>query len=233
MTLIFKDIFDIITIKVSIMENLLTLIDLTPLQISFMICVGVVGLVLIFCAIFFPIRHHYIRKKFHEYYYKKIYRVAFNQDYYLINDFLFRIDDSTVMGIDHILFADRYIFIINDYFYDGDLLGNADDKSLIFVNKKGNKQYTDNPFITSEKIVSRLSMITGIDSSLMVGVVFVNNSCKCFVKSESKQFYIVQRKYFKMLIKNVESRTVGRINPVQLDSAVKAIYRLNRRKHTK
>ncbi|HNX16505.1 MAG TPA: hypothetical protein PKO28_04005 [Bacilli bacterium] len=208
----------------------LTLLNLTPLQISFVIVAAVVLALGAFCGIFFPLRHLFIKKKFRQYYYQKIYRVAFNQDYYLINDFLFRIDDSTVMGIDHILFADRYIFIINDYYYDGDLLGNADDKSLIFVNKKGNKQYTDNPFITSEKIVSRLSMITGIDSSLMIGVVLVNNSCKCFVKSESKQFYIVQRKYFKMLVKNIESRTVGRINPVQLDSAVKAIYRLNRRK---
>ncbi len=208
----------------------LALLDLNPLQISFVVVAAFVVAVSIFCAIFFPLRHLFIKRKFRKYYYKKIYQIAFNQDYYLINDFLFRIDDSTVMGIDHILFADRYVFIINDYYYEGDLLGNADDKSLIFVDKKGKKQYTDNPFITSEKIISRLSMITGIDSSLMIGVILVNNSCKCFVKSESKQFYIVQRKFFKMLVKNVESRTVGRINPVQLDSAVKAIYRLNRRK---
>lgn len=213
------------------MVDFISLVSLTSWQIVFIVCASVVLAIGLFAAIFFPLRHRYIRLKFHEYDYKKIYRVAFNRDYYLINNFLFRIDDSTVMGIDHILFADRYIYIINDYYYDGDLLGNADDKSLIFVNKKGVKQYTDNPFINSEKIVSRLSMITGIDSSLMIGVIFVNDGCKCFVKSESKQFYIVQRKYFKMLIKNVESRTVGRINPVQLDSAVKAIYRLNRRKH--
>lgn len=212
------------------MKILLVLAGLTTWQIIFTISVSLIGAIGIFCALYFPLRHSYIRKKYREYYYKKIYKVAFSRDYYLINNFLFRIDDSTVMGIDHILFGDRYIFIINDYFYEGDLLGNADDKSLIFVNRKGNKQYTDNPFITSEKVVSRLSMITGIDSSLMIGVVLVNNNCKCFVKSESKQFYVVQRKYFKMLIRNVESRTVGRINPVQLDSAVKAIYRLNRRK---
>ncbi len=208
----------------------LTLVNLNPLQISFVVVAAVVVVVSIFCAIFFPTRHFFIKKKFQKYYYKKIYQIAFNQDYYLINDFLFRIDDSTVMGIDHILFADRYIFIINDYYYEGDLLGNADDKSLIFVDKKGKKQYTDNPFVNSEKIISRLSMITGIDSSLMIGVILVNNTCKCYVKSESKQFYIVQRKFLKMLVKNIESRTVGRINPVQLDSAVKAIYRLNRRK---
>ncbi|MDD4103753.1 MAG: hypothetical protein PHU89_01930 [Bacilli bacterium] len=208
----------------------ITLANLTLIQITFVIVAAFIVAVAIFLAIFFPLRHAYLKKKFRFHYYKKIYQVAFNQDYYLINDFLFRIDDSTVMGIDHILFGDRYIYIINDYYYEGDLLGNSEDKSLIFVNKKGKKLYTDNPFLASEKIVSRLSMLTGIDSSLMIGVIMVNNSCKCFVKSDSKQFYIVQRKYFKMLIKNVESRPVGRINPVQLDSAVKAIYRLNRRK---
>lgn len=209
----------------------MTLAKLNIPQILFIVIAAVVFSLIVFLILFFSIRKRYIRKKYQEHYYKKIYQIAFNQDYYLINNFLFRIDNSTVMGIDHILFGDRYIYLILDYYYDGDLIGNAEDKSLVFVNRKGTKQYTDNPFLNSEKIMNRLSMITSIDPSLLIGVILVNDSCECFVKSSSKHIYLSQRKYLKMLIKNIESREVGKINASQLDSAVKAIYRLNRRRN--
>lgn len=199
-------------------------------QIIFIIVAIVVVIVAIGLALFFPLRKRYIKKQFKDHYYHKIYSIAFNQDYYLINDFLFKVNESVVAGVDHILFADKYIYLINDYYYDGDLTGKCDDQSLIFINEKGKKYYTDNPILLSEKILLRLSAVTGIDKSLFIGVVLINDKCRCGIEQESKQVYMIQRRKLSKLVRAIESREVARLKPDQLAQAVKAIDKLNRRK---
>ena len=156
-----------------------------------------------------------------------------DKDYYLINDFLFRIDDSHVARIDHILFADKYIYIISDSYFDGDICGKENDNSIIFINKMGQKNYEDNPLLNNKKILQKLCLITGISPSLMIGVCLINDNCRCGVSTTSKSFYLVQSAKFKSLVRAIESRDIGNINKEQLASAVKAIDKLNRTKKKK
>ena len=64
----------------------------------------------------------------------------------------------------------------------------------------------------------------------MIGIVLVNDDCKVAVQSDSKQFYIIQRKRFAALIKAIESRPVENINEAQLAKAVQSIAKQNKRK---
>ena len=48
--------------------------------------------------------------------------------------------------------------------------------------------------------------------------------------SDSKQFYIIQRKRFPALIRAIEKRPLPAINEQQLANAVQAIAKANRRK---
>ena len=109
-------------------------------------------------------------------------------------------------------------------------MGKYHDKSLIFISHRGKKCYTDNPFNQVKTLASKLSSSTGIDASLMIGIVLVNDDCKVAVQSDSKQFYIIQRKRLAALIKAIESRPVSEINQTQLAKAVQAIAKQNRRK---
>ena len=79
-------------------------------------------------------------------------------------------------------------------------------------------------------MTSKLSSSTGIDASLMIGIVLINDDCKVEVQSDSKQFYIIQRKRLPSLIKAIESRPVEPINEKQLEKAVQSIAKLNKRK---
>lgn len=203
---------------------------LTDGQLAFFIIVPVVVAIVIFFAIFIPVRNHKMKTDFKYFYYKRLYRLAMDGDYYLINNFLFRIDDSHVARIDHILFADKYIYLISDSYYDGDIIGKENDASFILVGRNGKKQYSDNPLTDNKKIVNKLSLITGINPSLLIGVCLINDNCRCSVVTTSKSFYIIQSNRFRKLLKAIESRDVGEINKDQLASAVKAINKLNRRK---
>lgn len=212
------------------MAPLSFLIELKPVQLAFFIIAPAVILIFGAICLYFPISHAYNRKHFQIHYYKRVYKVALENDYYLINQFLFKVDSSKLANVDHILFGNKYIYVITSKYYQGDLIGKYHDKSLIFISHKGKKCYTDNPFNQAKYLASKLSSSTGIDASLMIGIILVNDDCKVAVQSDSKQFYIIQRKRFASLIKAIESRPVGEINPAQLQKAVQSIAKQNKRK---
>ena len=212
------------------MANLGILTKLTNIQLAFVIIVPIVLFIVLVICIYIPVTRIYYRKHFQVHYYKRIYRVALDNDFYLINQFVFKIDSTKIASVDHILFGNKYIYILSSKYYQGDLVGKYQDKSLIFISHRGKKCYTDNPYNQVKYLASKLSSSTGIDASLMIGIILVNDDCKVAVQSESKQFYIIQRKRFGALIKAIESRPVEEINQSQLAKAVQSIAKQNKRK---
>ena len=206
------------------------LTDLKGIQLAFVIIVPIIVFLFLVVCLYFPISGAYRRKYFQIHFYKQVYRVALDNDYYLINQYVFKVDSSKNATVDHILFGNKYIYTIISKFYQGDLIGKYADKSLIFISHKGKKCYTDNPYNEAKFLTSKLSSSTGIDASLMIGIVLINDDCKVAVQSESKQFYIIQRKRFPALIKAIESRPVESINQTQLEKAVQSIAKQNKRK---
>lgn len=200
------------------------------MQLAFVIIVPIVVVLFLVIVLYFPISSAYRRRHFQTHFYKRVYKVALENDYYLINQYLFKIDTSKLAMVDHILFGEKYIYVILSKYYEGDLLGKSSDKSLIFISHKGKKCYTDNPIIQSKQLSSKLSSATGLDASLLIGIILINDDCKVEVQSDSKQFYIIQRKRFPALIKAIESRPVNEINEAQLAKAVQSIAKQNKRK---
>ncbi len=205
-------------------------IFITNGQLAFYIVVPTVILIVLGFALYFIFRSRMMKKDFKYFYYKRLYRLAMDKDYYLINNFIFKIDDSHVGRIDHILFGDKYIYLINDSYFDGDIEGKENDRSLILINKVGKKYYVDNPIIDNRNILTKLAIVTGIDKSLLISISLINDNCHSGVVTSSKNSYIIQSNKMKYLIKAIESRPIGNINAKELANAVKAIDKLNRRK---
>ena len=199
-------------------------------QLLFIIIVPSVVVIIAVVIILLLVRHKRQKIDFKMKYYKRIYKIAMDKDYYLINNFLFRIDDSHVARIDHILFAEKYIYIISDSFFDGDIIGKENDPSIVLTDKTGKKYYCDNPILNNQKLVTKLSMVTGISPQLLIGITLINDDCQCGIQTTNKSFYIIQSKKSKQLIAAIESRPINKINQEQLAKAVKAIDKLNRRK---
>ena len=226
MTLIFKVCF----VTILYMYDLRLLTSLTSIQLAFVIIVPIVVVLFLAIVLYFPISTHYKRSHFQVRFYKRVYKVALENDYYLINQFYFKVDTSKLAKVDHTIFGEKYIYVILCKYYEGDLLGKSSDKSLIFISHKGKKCYTDNPINQSKQLASKLSSSTGLDASLLIGITLINDDCKVEVQSDSKQFYIIQRKKFPALIRAIESRPVPNINEQQLAKAVQSIAKDNKRK---
>lgn len=204
--------------------------SLTTPQLIYIITVSVVASLIVFLLFFIPLRRRSIKKKYVEHYYKEIYKIALDRDYYLINNFAFKVDDSSLLRINHILFGDKYVYLINDYHFDGDIAGKAFDKSLICFSKKGKKYYIDNPIVRSKFLLDRLCIMTGLDPNIMIGVSLVNDDCSSDIISTSKQYYLVQRNKLASLIKAIESRRIGKLNEKSLEKLVHSINKMNRKK---
>ena len=226
MSLFFKVIF----VMIFYMPNINVITNLSNIQLAFVIIVPIVVVLFLVIVLSIPISAAYRRKKFQILFYKRVYKVALESDFYLINQFYFKVDSARLAKVDHILFGEKYIYVINSKYYEGDLVGKSTDKSLIFISHKGKKCYTDNPIIQSKQLASKLSSSTGLDASMLIGITLINDDCKVEVQSDSKQFYIIQRKRFPALIKAIESRPVAKINEAQLAKAVQSIAKENKRK---
>ena len=204
--------------------------EITSGQISFIIVCAVVAVALIVVAILL-IRAAYYKKHFTAAYYKKIYKMAVLDDYYLINHFTYTVDDSTRTKIDHILFGDKFIYVIICKYFDGDISGKDNDNSLIYQSKAGKNYYTANPINEIKNITTNLSMISGIDPDYMIGLVLVNDNCRVAIQSTSKQFYVIQKKRLDALVHAIESRPLGKMNEKRLYEAVHVIDKLNEKKN--
>ncbi len=104
---------------------------LTNVQITFIIVASVLAAALLLIFVLMPILKIVHRRNYKSYYYRKIYNYTLNHDLYLINNFVFKLDSKHNTSIDHILFGEKFIYIIMDKYYEGDLIGNSYDKSLL------------------------------------------------------------------------------------------------------
>lgn len=206
------------------------LISLNPGQIAFLIIVPLIVIGVAGFLTYYFVNKKNISKNYKYHYYKRIYKIALDNDYYLINDFVFKIDDYHAARVDHILFGNKYIYIFNDFYYNGDIQGKETDPSIISIDRIGKKRYEENPISTNKKLLTRLSIVTGINTSLLIGVTVVNDDCKIGIQTQTKSYYIVQSKDIKRLVKAIESRPIGNINPEQLANCVKAIDKINRKR---
>ena len=200
---------------------------ITDRQLVFIAVVAALIIGAALFLLFFPIRRFINKTKFLYLYYKKVRSIAIDKDYYLVNQYVFNSDDKNKVMIDHILFGNKFIYLITSKYYEGDLVGKQSDASFILIDKKGKRKYTDNPVERSKFLMSRLSMSTGINTILMIGIVLVNDNCKLQIESESKQFYVIQRNRLPALIRAIESRKIGNINSAQLEQLVREISNQN------
>ena len=198
---------------------------MTPVQIAFIIVASVVVLVGLVLLYFLVIRKKLIAKRYRNFYYKSVYHIAEEKDYYLINNLYFKLDDRKHARIDHVLFGNKYIYLINCYYYEGDLKGSLEDHSLVLIPKNAKKRYVKNPYQTSKITLERLVRRSFLDEDLFIGIVVTNENINLEIISNSKQYYFVQRNKLHQLIKAIESRDVGEIQPDELNNLVQALYK--------
>ncbi len=171
-------------------------------------------------------KHHVVRS-----YYRTVYRVAQDNDFYLINNFANATAEYEEFHIDHILIGEKFFYCIRDRYYDGAVAAKENNQSWIFYHKN-RARYVPNPLITNKLRVQRLSLMSGIDEKLFISIVLINDDCylSTFESSDESSF-LSSLKDFPRLIQELEARDVDPLDPLALSVAARDFSELNQSHH--
>ena len=172
-----------------------------------------------------------LKKNFVKAYGKDVYKIANYYDLYLINCLVLKSNDDSRINIDHLLFGNKFIFVIKDYYFDGQLNGKEVDQSWVYYfgkEKDPKKEYVKNPLIENKTRTNKLSMITGLDESFLISIILVNDDCDLSLEmNPSDNQYVIKRSELKKLVSSIEGRNVAPLNDEQLAYAARDIAALN------
>lgn len=167
-------------------------------------------------------------------YFRTINKVALYKDFFLINVLKLKIDSNQFITYDHVLFGNKYIYVISDGFYNGGLQGELTSPKFTLIEPKNRKgREIDNPLYHNNYRLEKLALATGIEKDMLVNIVVVNDECDITRINNSERAFIINRCDFYRLIDAIESREVRILNPDELAEIVKDIDRLNQRKKSK
>ncbi len=192
-----------------------------PAEFALFIVVSIISGVFIL-ALFLvdPIRHYFKVHHTVRAYYPKMKRIAEDNDYYLINDFASRTSDEETFHIDHLLVGNKYIYCIRDRYYEGALTAKENDPTWVHYGRKGSK-YISNPMMRNLVRMEYLSLISGIDNSMFISIVVINDDC--FTQpfdSESGDSFLVSLKRLPLLIEDLEARDVPPLDGWEVERVV-------------
>jgi len=204
---------------------------LTNLQITIItLLLTFITVSLIFLLLPF-FKRQYAMRNLHKMFNEKIHRYVTEKDFYLIPQVKVKLPGNRDVIIDHLVFGDKFIYAIKDLYFEGGLLGKGSDKEWSYYEYKYREpkyRYIPNPFILNRQRIEKLIMVTGLDPTLFISVILVNNDAMInrIPVSEDNQF-IVNIRQFPRLLDAIESRENPPFKSQILDKAVIDINDMN------
>lgn len=155
----------------------------------------------------------------------KVYQLALDNDFYLINQVALAID-TKVIHFDHILFTNKFIYCIGAKYFAGPISGKFDDSQWFLYDHKSHVEHIKNPMTLPKVRVEYLRSALRANEDLFVSVVLVNDSCIIDDNiSSPKNHHLLNLSQFKALVLKNEKLDIPSIDPIQLDTLVQNIYK--------
>ena len=206
--------------------------DKKGLLVLFVILIVLLFAIVLFAVVFKPIKRAIYSSKTINIYGKRIYKIARDNDYLLLNNFDYKLADGTKFHIDHILFGEKYIYVFKDVYFDGGVSARENDNAWVYFHKNGKKQvkeFVDSPLKRASMLTSYFSQATRLSPSFFKSIALINDDCAIEdFKQTSNNIYLSTPKKVNKLIENIEKTDIKPLNQKQLEMAVKDIAtRLN------
>lgn len=155
----------------------------------------------------------------------KIYKIALENDYYLINDAVLSID-TKVIHFNHILFTNKFIYCIGVKYFNGPISGKYEDAKWFQYDFKNKITHINNPLTLSKVRLDYLKSSLRASEDLFVSVVIVNDSCIIDERIDlPKDNHIMNIKNLKHFIAKREKMDIPSLDQEQLDVLVQNIYK--------
>lgn len=194
--------------------------------------------VLLFLLCFYPsLARAYKKRHFIERCGRRLYRLALDRDLYLINQLRLAVNEDISVSLDHVLFGEKYIYMISDFYCDGGIIAKEDDHSWVYFPRrkgkgpKNGKQYIDNPLLLNRDRIRKALRVTLTDPELIISIVIINDDCVFQAREmKSTRNRLVHLRELRRVITAYEKSDVASIDDETLRYAVSDIHKLNMNK---
>ncbi|MBP5091704.1 MAG: hypothetical protein J6328_04025 [Bacilli bacterium] len=189
-----------------------------------------VGLFFLFLFLYSPIKRFLYRLKPVEMFYHRVKGAVEDHDFYLINRFIARVGEGENgdVHIDHLIFGDKFIYVVKDRYFEGAVSISAGDPSWVFYNKN-HKRYIRNLLDMNMIRADRIAAISGLPRDYFIPVLLVNDDCYIALHGElGRDAYIVPCSKLSSFLDKQEKRSdVESFSQEELSIAVRDLYELN------
>ena len=195
----------------------------------------VILVIVLFVAIFFLFWDkikNFMERHFHA---KRVYKVlryyAEEEDQLLLNHVvLYLSGDNQPTTFDHIVFADKYVYVISDFSKIGGLYGNVEDPNLFLCYSKDKIVKITNPILANENRVMKLEEVLHVQHSdkMFVSVVVYNPSLivpKGIAKKNQTSWFLPVTE----LEKTIKIAEKDSVSPISHDKTEKLVAMLKKR----
>lgn len=166
------------------------------------------------------------KKEFFSREYHILYDIARDKDYYLINAVQLDIDTKKI-HFDHILFGEKYIYCIGNYFSKGSISGNFSDHKWFLYEPNGKTSHIKNPLLLHKTRIDYLQSAIKAED-IIIGLCVCNDDCLIDkINDVPSNVSIINQKDLKQFILKREKSNIPLIDSIQLDSLVRLIYRMS------
>lgn len=197
-------------------------IYISAAAISILLVVILVGI--------FIYKKWYAHKHYKEVTYLKLSRLANENDYLLLNNYVIGFDDTHVGVIDHILISKKYIIVINDFPISGVVSGEIRDRSLRVVKNKKEVVNISNPLNYNVNLIKRLNIYHRLDKELVKGLVVINNDSVINIEHSTDQFQMIRRKDLPSVIRKIDKANVKNLRQADVENFINKLNKENERK---
>ena len=123
-------------------------------------------------------KRYYNKNPKNKYLDKKIRKYTKNRDFLFLNDVFLPIENNQAIMIDNIIFGNKYIYIISQKHWEGELKGFEYDTKWMLIHKNITK-YVDNPLFSNRyKINVLINFLKEKNEDDIVNIIAINNKVK-------------------------------------------------------
>lgn len=177
-------------------------------------------LAIVFFVTFPILKRNIVSKNYNIFCSKKVKAIATKNHYNFLTNLNLTFYNNEELGIDHILFGEKYIYILMNFFFDGDIKGTADNNSWILEkNHDQGCEYIDNISNQISEKIGVFSAKIGANPELIIPIAIVNNDCLIKVNGiNNNNTFVVHYFSLKKLIKKLELRDIAKLDAEKIEN---------------
>jgi hypothetical protein len=137
---------------------------------------------------------------------RKLKKIAKNNDYLLLNNLVLYINDYNYIEVEHLLIANKFIYVVTSKCYYGDVKGIASD-AMWRLYRGNTLLHINNPLPNNLKRLRTIAHLTNIDEKNFISLVIINKpSFINDIRSSRDNEFIVKETNLTSFIKEQESK---------------------------